>query len=218
MGAVFDVFRQPEFVRQLLVHIELFVLALVIGTAIALPVALAVRNTTLGTVLATNIGNFGRAIPALALLALAFPIFGFGIASALVALAALAVPPILINATVGLREVDRQVMDAARGMGLSEAQILTRVQLPIAAPVLFAGIRTSAVQSVANATLATFIGGGGLGNLIVVGYQADRLDFQIAGALAVAVLAIATEIGFGALERAFTPRGLQLARKGIAKD
>jgi len=213
MDGILDVLGRPDFRTQLATHIELSVLALVIGIATAIPVALAVRNTPLGSVVAINIGNLGRAVPSLAIIALSFPIFGFGVDAALVALAALAIPPILINATVGLREVSPQIIDAARGMGLSEGQILSRIQLPIAAPVIFAGIRTSAVQIVASATLATFIGGGGLGELIVVGFQGNRPEFQIAGALSVAVLAIITEIGFGALERIFTPKGLKAARE-----
>jgi osmoprotectant transport system permease protein len=217
MDGILDVLGRPDFKTQLATHIELSVLALVIGIAIAILVALAVRNTPLGSVVAINIGNFGRAVPSLAIIALSFPIFGFGVDAALVALAALAIPPILINATVGLREVSPQIIDAARGMGLSEGQILSRIQLPIAAPVIFAGIRTSAVQTVASATLATFIGGGGLGELIVVGFQGNRPEFQIAGALSVAVLAIITEVGFGALERIFTPKGLKAARERSSK-
>jgi osmoprotectant transport system permease protein len=217
MSQVLDVFGRPNFAAQLGTHVELSVLALLLGIVVALPVALAVRNSPLGAVVAINVGNFGRAVPSLAIIALAFPIFGFGVDSALVALTALAIPPILINAAVGLREVDPQIIDAARGMGLSKDQILRRVQLPIAAPVIFAGIRTSAVQVVASATLATFIGAGGLGELIVIGFQANRLDLQIAGASAVAALAITAEAGFGALERAFTPKGLRVSRKRSGK-
>src|SRR5215213_7956874 len=148
--------------------------ALLVAIAIALPVALLIRNTPLGAAIAINIGNVGRAVPSLAILALALPLFGIGFGSALVALTALAIPPILINASTGLREVSKDIIDAARGMGLSGGQILARIQVPIAAPVIFAGIRTSAVQTVASATLATFTGGGGLGAYIVKGYQRNR--------------------------------------------
>src|SRR5215210_6667271 len=178
-----------------------------------MPVAIMIRNTRLGAVIAINIGNIRRAVPSLAILALALPLFGIGFGAALVALTALAIPPILINASTGLREVDQGVIGAARGMGLSDGQILTRIQLPIAAPVIFAGIRTSAVQTVASATLATFIGGGGLGDLIVEGYSRSGPEILLAGALAVAILAIITEVGFGVLERVFTPRGLKIAQK-----
>src|SRR5215213_7557597 len=213
MGRILEVLERPDFTELFITHIELSVVALLIAIAIALPVALAIRNTPLGAALAINVGNIGRAVPSLAILALCQPFLGFGFDTALVALTALAIPPILINASTGLREVSREVIDAARGMGLSGSQILTGIQLPIAAPVIFAGIRTSAVQVVASATLATFIGGGGLGDLIVEGLQRRGPEILLAGAIAVAILAIITEIGFGALERAFTPRGLKIAQK-----
>ncbi len=213
MNDVLKVFARPQFPHAVLVHVELSALALLIAVAIALPVALAVNRSSLGTAVAVNIGNIGRAVPSLALLALALPFLGFGFAPSLVALIALAIPPILINATTGLREVSKEVIDAARGMGLSGWQILRGIQLPIAAPVIFAGIRTSAVQVVASATLATFIGGGGLGDLIVEGFQKGDTPVLLAGALAVAFLAIITELLFGGLERAFTPAGLKVAQK-----
>ena len=217
MSEMLQVFQRPDIINQLIVHIELSVVALLIGVAIALPVALAVFRSPLGSAIAINTGNIGRAVPSLAILALVFPLLGFGFAPSLVALTVLAIPPILINASAGLRQVNPQVIDAAKGMGLSDRQILGRIQFPIALPVIFAGIRTAAVQVVASATLATFIGGGGLGELIVLGFQRNDLAVQIGGSLAVAVLAIITEIIFGVLERTFTPKGLLVARKRRSK-
>jgi osmoprotectant transport system permease protein len=217
MGSIMGVFQRDDFLPLLWDHVQLSALAVLVGIVVSLPVALAVRNTPVGAVIVINVGNIGRAVPSLALLALALPFLGFGFVPSLVALTLLAIPPILINASTGLRQVDPRVIDAARGMGLSEGQILSRVQIPIAAPVIFAGIRTSAVQVVASATLATFIGGGGLGQLIVLGFQSGNLAVQIGGALAVAALAIITEIIFAALERAFTPKGLKIARKRRSK-
>lgn len=217
VGRIIEVLGRPGFLGELWTHVQLTVIALLIGAVISLAAAVAVRNTPLGSVIAINIGNIGRAVPSLALLAFALPLLGFGFAPSLLALTALAIPPILINATIGLREVDKGVIDAARGMGLSGSQVLTRIQLPIAAPVIFAGLRTSAVQVVASATLATFIGGGGLGNLIVEGFQRNDTAILLAGALSVAVLAIITELLFGGLESAFTPKGLKLARQGRGK-
>jgi osmoprotectant transport system permease protein len=213
MGEILEVLGRPGFTELLITHVELSVIALLIAIAIALPVALAIRNTPLGAALAVNVGNIGRAVPSLAILALCQPFLGFGFDTALVALTALAIPPILINASTGLREVSRDVIDAARGMGFSGGQILTRIQIPIAAPVIFAGIRTSAVQVVASATLATFIGGGGLGDLIVEGTQRNDAAILLAGSFSVAVLAIITEVGFGALERGMTPKGLKIAQQ-----
>jgi osmoprotectant transport system permease protein len=210
---ILEVYARPDFPEKLREHVVLSLAALLVAIAIALPVALLIRNTRLGAAIAINIGNVGRAVPSLAILALALPLLGIGFASALVALTALAIPPILINASTGLREVSKDVIDAARGMGLSGGQILSRIQLPIAAPVIFAGIRTSAVQTVASATLATFIGAGGLGDLIVEGLQRRGPEILLAGAISVAILAILTEVGFGALERAFTPKGLKITQK-----
>ena len=217
MSEMLQVFQRPDFINQLIVHIELSVVALLIGVAIALPVALAVFRSPLGSAIAINTGNIGRAVPSLAILALVFPLLGLGFAPSLVALTVLAIPPILINASTGLRQVNPQMIDAAKGMGLSDRQILSRIQLPIALPVIFAGIRTSAVQVVASATLATFIGGGGLGELIILGFQRNDLAVQIGGSLAVAVLAIITEIIFGVMERTFTPKGLLVARERRGK-
>jgi osmoprotectant transport system permease protein len=217
MGRVLEVFARPDFWPAVLRHVELSALAVLVAVAIAIPVALAVNRSSLGTLIAVNVGNVGRAVPSLAILAIALPFLGFGFAPSLVALTALAIPPILINATTALREVSREVMDAARGMGLSGFQVLTQVQLPVAAPVIFAGVRTSAVQVVASATLATFIGGGGLGNLIVLGFQRGDTAVLLGGALAVAALAIATELVFAGLERLFTPKGIKVARKRRGK-
>jgi osmoprotectant transport system permease protein len=217
MDSILEVFQRPDFLAQLVVHIELSVIALLIGITVAMPVALLVYRSRLWSAVAINTGNIGRAVPSLAILALVFPLLGFGFAPSLVALTLLAIPPILINASTGLRQVNPQIIDAARGMGLSNGQILGRIQLPIAAPVIFAGIRTSAVQVVASATLATFIGGGGLGELIVLGFQRNELAIQLGGSLAVAILAIITEVGFGFLERAFTPKGLLVTRNFRSK-
>src|SRR5918998_6042086 len=181
MNEFFAVFGRDDFLNQLLVHIELSVAALLIGVVVALPIALATFRSPLWATVAINTGNIGRAVPSLAILALVFPLLGFGFAPSLLALTLLAIPPILINASTGLRQVNPQVIDAARGMGLSDGQILSSIQLPIAAPVIFAGIRTSAVQVVASATLATFVGGGGLGDLIVLGLQRNDPAVLIGG-------------------------------------
>ena len=217
LSNILEVYSRPDFPEKLREHIVLSLVALLVAIVIALPVALLIRNTRLGAAIAINIGNVGRAVPSLAILALALPLLGIGFQTALVALAALAIPPILINASTGLREVDKGIIDAARGMGLSGRQILSGIQLPIAAPVIFAGIRTSAVQTVASATLATFVGAGGLGDLIVEGLQRSGPEILLAGATAVAILAIITEVLFGLLERAFTPKGLKIAQKRRGK-
>jgi osmoprotectant transport system permease protein len=219
MDRILEVLARPEYPDLLWRHVSLSAAALAIGTVVALVVAMLVSRSPLGAFIAINVGNVGRAVPSLAILALVFPLpgFGFGFNTALVALTALAIPPILINASTALRQVSPQVIDAARGMGFSNSQILGRIKLPIAAPVIFAGIRTSAVQVVASATLATFVGGGGLGDLIVEGYSRGDNYIMLAGAFSVAVLAIITELGFGGIERALTPKGLKVAQKRRGK-
>ena len=213
MDDFMGVLQRPDFIGNLILHIEYTVLATVLGILIAIPVAVLVHRTDAAATVAINIGNIGRAVPSLAVLALMFPVFGLGFDSALFALTLLAVPPILINAVVGLRQVSPQILDSAKGMGLSGRQVLTGIQVPIAAPIIFAGIRTSAVLIVASVTLATFIGGGGLGDYIVEGYQRNSTAIALAGALAVAVLAVITEVGFAGMQRAFTPKGLLIAQK-----
>lgn len=160
----------------------------------------------------TSIANLGRTIPSLALLALAYPFVGTGFAPAVLALVALGVPPVLLATWTGIREVDRDVRDAAAGMGLTSLQRLVQAELPVAAPVVLAGVRTSAVQVVASATLAALIGGGGLGELIMAGLTNLRYDLLLAGALLVALLAGLTEVGFSTLERRGLPVGVRMLR------
>lgn len=207
---VWEIIQSDAFVRALGEHLRLSAWALLVAILIALPLAALVSQSPLASFLAINISNVGRAVPSLAILALALPFLGLGFRPSLLALTVLAIPPILINAAIGLREVPPSVVESARGMGLSTGQILTRIRFPIAAPVIFAGLRTSAVQVVASATLATFIGGGGLGGLIVRGLQRNSPEFQLAGAIPVALLAIGTEVGFAALQRLATPKGLRI--------
>lgn len=205
--------ERPSFGEALAAHLELSVLALLTGILVAIPLAVAVSRTRLGALVAINITNLGRAVPDLAVLGFGFVLFGLGFVPAYVALALISIPPIMINAVTGLNQVDAKVVDSARGMGFSGFQILTRVRLPLAAPVIFAGIRTAAVQVIAGATLATFIGGGGLGDLIVAGFQSNSVVTQLTGAIPVALLAIVAELLFGGLERLSTPKGLRLTRK-----
>lgn len=208
--------ERPSFWEALSVHLQLSMLALLTGILIAVPLAVSVSRTRLGALVAINVTNLGRSTPDLAVLGFGFVLFGLGFVPAYVALALISIPPIMINTVTGLNQVDSKVVDSARGMGFSEIQILTRVRMPLAAPVIFAGVRTAAVQVIAGATLATFIGGGGLGDLIVAGFQSNSVVTQLAGAIPVALLAIAAELLFGGLERLSTPRGLRLARKANA--
>jgi osmoprotectant transport system permease protein len=196
---------------RLVEHVELSALAIVVALAIAIPVAFYTGHTGRGGALAVNVAGLGRAIPSYALLIVLFPLLGFGLITPLVALVLLSIPPILANTHVGLRGVDPEVVDAARGMGMRESQVLTRVELPAALPVMMAGIRTAAVAAVATATLAALIAGGGLGRFIVDGFALQDQAMLVSGAILVAVLAVVTERGFTFAERRLVSPGVRLA-------
>lgn len=191
----------PEFTAALRQHLEMSAVSLAIGLLIALPLAILVLPSRFAAGLTVGAVNAVRTIPSLAILAAALPILGIGIVPSIVALVVLAVPPILINSLIGLREIDPDLVDAAIGMGMRRAQILWRVRLPLAAPAIFAGIRTAAVQVIAGATLASFIGGGGLGDFITAGIALMDYARLLVGAVPIALLAIGTELAMAALER-----------------
>jgi osmoprotectant transport system permease protein len=187
-------------------------LSLAIG--IGLPLGLAIGHSGRGARVVVAIANVGRAVPSLGLMGLAFILLlpvglGIGPLPAILALVALGVPPIVVNTYVGLREVDPELVEAARGMGMSEWEVLRSVEVPIALPVILAGVRTAAVQTVATATLAAVLGGGTLGQLIIVGFSVGDQVRIFGGALLVAALSIGTEVGFAALQRAATSPGLR---------
>jgi osmoprotectant transport system permease protein len=203
--------------QRVLEHVRLSVIALVIAMLVALPVALVLGHTGRGGFLAINAANVGRALPSLALIAIALPFLGLNDASTIFALVLLGVPPILTNTYVAVREVDRDIIEAARGMGMSGGEILRSVELPLAAPVMMSGIRTAAVQIVATATLAAVIAGGGLGRFIVDGFATRNNPSVLTGAVAVALLTILTELGLGAVERVVTPRGVSRTDERVAR-
>lgn len=195
-------------------HVSLAAAALGVGTLIALPLGLLIGHTGRGALAVVSIANIGRAVPSLGWLGIVFvPALtlglGLGFWPSLIALVPLAIPPIVTNTYAGLREVDRDLVEAGRGMGMREWQILRRIEIPVALPIILAGIRTSAVQVVATATLAAVIAGGTLGHLILVGIAIGD-DVQVFGAaLLVALLAILTELSFATLQRAATSPGLR---------
>jgi len=222
--SVVDWFRDPSHwsgdngipVRTL-EHVQISFESVAIGALIALPIGIALGHYGKFGNLAINISNAGRAVPSFGILIIAFQIFGLGDTPTVIALVALAIPPMVTNSYVGLSEVDKDVKDAARGMGYRELSRLLRIELPLAVPLVMAGIRTSAVQVIATATVAAFIGGGGLGQFIVGGYATQVYPEVFAGALAVGLLAVATELLFGGIERLLTPRGVRLERSRLAQ-
>ena len=192
---------------RILEHLLMSGLALGFGAAVALPAGLAIGHTGRGERVVVAVAGLGRAVPSYALLLLFVPFLGLGIGSAIPPLVLLAIPPILVNAVAGLRNVDAETTEAGRGMGMTEWQVLRDVELPAALPAIVAGLRTSAVQVVATATLAALVAGGGLGRYIVDGFAVQRYDRLVAGALLVAILALGTERAFTWLQRAFERRG-----------
>jgi osmoprotectant transport system permease protein len=187
--------------NRLVEHLRLSGASMLIASAIALPVGLLIGHTGRGGLLTVAVANLGRAVPSYALLLVFLPIFGLGDDAALPALVLLAIPPILVNAYTGLREVDRDLVEAGRGMGMTEWQLLARVELPTAAPVIVAGLRVAAVAVIATATLAALVAGGGLGRYIADGFGLREQDRLLAGAILVALLALVVERSFTFLER-----------------
>ncbi|HJV09061.1 MAG TPA: ABC transporter permease [Acidimicrobiales bacterium] len=201
--------------HRLTEHALMSLAAVAAALVIGLPVGIWLGHRGKGGALAINVSNVGRAIPSLAILALVQQAIGlsgwpgFGARPAFVALLALAVPPLVTNAYVGMRGVDRDVVEAARGMGMTGGELLWRVELPIALPLVMAGVRTAAVQVVATATLAAVTAWGGLGRFIVDGFgQQDNAQI-VAGALLVGLMALITELGLGLLQRAVVSQGLR---------
>lgn len=191
-------------------HVHLSIEAVAIGALIALPVGIVLGHYGRFGNLAINLSNAGRAVPSFAVLVIAFQAFGLGDGPIVFALTLLAIPPMVTNTYVALREVDADVKDAARGMGYRELAQVMRIELPLAVPLIMAGIRTSAVQVVATATLAALVAGGGFGRYIIDGLARNDNPRLVAGALLVAALALATELSLSALERVISPRGLGL--------
>ena len=194
--------------NRLVEHVGLSAAALGIACLVALPIGLWLGHVGRGGALAVNVSNVGRAVPTFAvlvLLALAPAPFGLSTISTVAALVLFAIPPILTNSYVGMREVDPDVVDAARGVGMSGSQVLRRVELPLAVPLVMTGVRLAAVQVVATATIAALVAGGGLGRIITSGFARQDQAELVAGAILVAALAVAVEGLMEALSRAADP-------------
>jgi osmoprotectant transport system permease protein len=198
-------------------HVQLSAESVAIGALIALPIGVGLGHFGRFGNLAINISNVGRAVPSFGILVIAFQVFGLGDAPIILALTALAIPPMVTNSYVALREVDPDIREAARGMGYRRPAQLLRVELPLAVPLIMAGVRTSAVQVVATAALAALIAGGGLGRYIVDGLAQQDYTKLFAGAVLVAVLALATELSLLALEKLLVPRGIRLLKAPVSR-
>lgn len=199
-------------------HVSLSAASLLAAVAVALPVGLYIGHTGRGARAVVAISNIGRAVPSLGWLGIAYPIStglfhraGIGFLPAFIGLVALAIPPIVTNTYTGLREVDADLRESARGMGMRELQLLTLIEIPVALPVILAGVRVSAVAVVATATLAALVGGGTLGSYILQGLDLSDEVRVFAAAVMVALLAVLTELSFAWLQRRVTSPGLGAA-------
>jgi osmoprotectant transport system permease protein len=193
-------------------HLRLSLVSMGIACAVSIPLGLWLGHIRKGGFLAINASNVGRAVPTLALIAFFVAFLGVGESNLVLALVLLAIPPILTNAYTGVTQVDPETVDAARGMGMTGGQIVRRVELPLALPLIFGGIRISAVNVVATATIAPLAGVVTLGDPIInVNTYGD--EGRLAAAIVVALLAVLTEVSLAALQRGVTPRGLKLQRR-----
>ncbi|WP_299038219.1 ABC transporter permease [uncultured Pseudokineococcus sp.] len=196
--------REDGLVDRLVEHVGISALALLVAAVVAIPVGLWLGHVGRGGFVALNIGGIGRAVPTYALLVLLVLMpapFGANVPSFTVALALFTIPPLLTNTWTGVREADPAAVDAGRGLGMSGWQLLWRVELPMAMPLLLSGLRLAAVQVVATTTVVGLVGGGALGRVINTGFVSQDTRLVIAGAGLVALLALATEVGLGAVER-----------------
>jgi osmoprotectant transport system permease protein len=208
-------------------HLVLSAVPLLVAAAVALPIGLYIGHTGRLAGVAINASNVGRAVPTLAILVIAWilvsrPLVDLGLrreaaeVTTAIAMLALALPPMVTNTYVGIAQVDRDLVEAARGVGMGPVQVLRRVELPLALPVVLAGLRTAAVQVVATATLGAVLGTGGLGRYLIDGIAQRRYEEMFAGAVLVSLLAIGTELAFAWLQRRTVSPGLRDTAAGGA--
>ena len=190
-------------------HLKVTFLALSVSLAVALPAGLWLGHRGRGEIGAVALGNAGRAIPELALIALLAAVLDVGLLTVTIALAVLGIPPILTNTFVGVREADRSAVEAARGMGMSDTEVIRRVELPLAIPTIRAGVRTATINIVATATIAPLAGVLTLGDFIL-SRNVYGDSGVLAGAILVALLAVTLELSLAALQRRLTSPGLRL--------
>jgi osmoprotectant transport system permease protein len=198
-------------------HLVLSAAAMAVSLLLALPLGVWLGHLHRGSFLAVNVANIGRALPSLAVIAIGIAFLGVGFANVTLALVVLAVPPILTNAYVAVDGVEPDAVEAARGMGMTPSQILRRVELPLALPLIFAGIRTATVFVVATATIAAIAGGGGLGD-IIVNQASYGLEGVVGAAMCVSLLALAADGLLGVVQRLLTPPGLRDGAHALEPD
>jgi osmoprotectant transport system permease protein len=214
---------------RLLEHVLLCVLAVVLASAVALPLGCYIGHTGRLQLLGVNLANIGRAVPSYAVMVMLLPVMlglapvlgydpalGLRFLPVLLAMVLLAIPPILVATYAGIQRVDRDVIESSRGTGLTEGQILARIELPLASGVIVSGFRIAILQVIATATIGAYLAGGGLGRFIIDGIARRDDGMLYAGVLLVAGLAIGTDVTLGWLQRRLTPPGVRLATEGAS--
>ncbi|HUS15188.1 MAG TPA: ABC transporter permease [Chloroflexia bacterium] len=209
LGAVWEyiVAHSDRFGEALQTHVTLSGFALVLALLLMLPLGIATSRWHRAGALVLNGVGVARVVPSIAVLLLLLPLLGTGFRPSLVALTLLACPPILINTDAGLRGLDPAILEAGRGMGFTGGRLLRDVQLPLAAPVILTGVRTAAVEVIASASLATLIGGGGLGQFVYSGLELNNNAILLAGALPIAGLALGTQAALSMVQRGLETSG-----------
>lgn len=207
-GTYWDPANADGFVARTLEHLLYSGLALLIAFVLAFPVGLLIGHTNRGSFLAINAGNGGRALPTLGVLMLVVSLAGLGLLPVTIALVMLAIPPILTTTYAGIRSVSGATVDAARGIGMKEWQIVLQVELPNALPIIFGGLRNATLQVVSTATIAAYLGMGGLGRYLFDGLALRDYPRVVAGAVVLAVLAVALDLLIGGIQRLVVSRGV----------
>jgi osmoprotectant transport system permease protein len=190
-------------------HLYYSILALLIAAALALPLGLLIGHTGRAGFLVVNSGNAARSLPTLGLVGLTVVVFGIGLAPTLLPLVVLAIPPILVNTYEGVRQVDAELKDAAKGQGMTGWEVLARVELPVAMPLIILGLRTAAIQIVSTATIAAYVGLGGLGRFIFDGLARREYEVMVGGAVLALALALLTEFAFVLLGKTLVSEGVR---------
>jgi osmoprotectant transport system permease protein len=201
----YTIIHFQDLLNALQQHLMLVAVPLLVGLVLGLPLGLWSARSRSASLVLINGFNALRVIPSLAILFLSIPYFGLSFQSAAIALTLLVMPPILISTDVAFRTIDPMIREAAYGMGMSASQVLRSVEVPLALPVIIAGIKTATVEVIASATLAAFIGAGGLGTFIVLGFSLYDSAILLVGAIPVALLALVAEITLSTLQRAVQP-------------
>ncbi|WP_268958436.1 ABC transporter permease [Paenibacillus apii] len=181
---------------------------MLIGIILCVPLGIYLAKSNKGSVFLLNLINMGRVIPSLAVLAFVMPYLGIGFVPSLFALTMLVCPPILINTVAALKELDKSIIEAAHGIGMDQRRVLYKVELPLALPVIITGIRTSFVDVIAGASIAAFIGGGGLGEFIINGLVLMKPSLLFVGAIPIALLALLVDMLMGRLQKWVSPPGV----------